>query len=270
MTPELSVVRESNPGASISKIGAGLDSFTPCRMPLESLDYPASDEIHLWHLDLGLLANSLRGALDGHTQTRYPARFTLGQLRFARRFYLRLLLGAYLDLPGKSVRINRSVRGKPVLDASRHHEQLQFSLAKSEDRVLVGFSTRCSLGVDLEPAGRRPHDSLGVARRYFSESESAALRAMPSERVDDAFLRTWACKEAVVKASGEGIANQLCRFTVETDPARPVRVLDFDGEDAGDWSLALLQPEPGFLGAVAARCAGLRFKASRLLPASAD
>ena len=70
----------------------------------------------------------------------------------------------------------------------------------------------------------------------------------------------------VVKASGEGIANQLCRFTVETDADRPARVLDFDGEVAADWSLALLRPEARFLGAVAARSPGLQMSSRRLLP----
>jgi len=240
--------------------------FAPYHMPLDRLDLPAEGEIHLWFLDLGTLALSLRGALDGHAGAGSPAPFTVGQLRFARRFYLRLLLGAYLDLPGKSIHINRSVRGKPVLDAAEHRESLHFSMAKSEDRLLLGFATSCHVGVDLEPWGRRTRNALGLARRYFSVEESTALAALaPSER-HAAFLRTWACKEAVVKASGEGIANQLCRFTVETDADRPARVLDFDGEVAADWSLALLRPEARFLGAVAARSPGLQMSSRRLLP----
>jgi 4'-phosphopantetheinyl transferase len=90
-----------------------------------------------------------------------------------------------------------------------------------------------------------------VADRYFSASEAEALaRVAPGER-DAAFLRAWACKEAVVKASGLGIANQLCRFTIETDLAAPPTVLDFDGDAAPGWSLALLHPEADFLGALA-------------------
>jgi 4'-phosphopantetheinyl transferase len=242
--------------------------FSPRCIPLDALALPAAGQVHAWFLDLAELARPLRGALDGHVGADDPAPFTPGQLRFARRFYLRLLLGAYLGLPGKSVRINRSNRGKPVLDATVHPESLHFSLAKSEGCLLVGFSTYCHVGVDLEPTGRKAHDALGVARRYFSPAESAALTATPPAERDAAFLRTWACKEAVVKASGEGIANQLCRFTVETDPARPAKVLDFDGAQARDWSLSLLRPDGKFLGAVAARAAGLEIRAFRLLPAA--
>ena len=251
-----------------STAGVKPRDFAPRHIPLDTQELPAPGEAHAWFMNLSELARPLRGALDGHVGVHDAAPFTAGQLRFARRFYLRLLLGAYLGLPGKSVKINRSVRGKPVLDATAHPQVLHFSLAKSGDRLLVGFSTSSHLGVDLEPTHRKAHHALGVARRYFSTAESVALAALAPAELDSAFLRTWACKEAVVKASGEGIANQLCRFTVETHPARPARVLDFDGAPADDWSLSLLCPDSNYLGAVAARAAGLKIFAFRLLPAA--
>jgi len=241
--------------------------FTVRSMPLDRLKPPAVGVADVWYLDLGALARPLRGALDGHVGYDDPAPLTSGQLRFARRFYLRLLLGAYLGLPGKSIRINRSHRGKPSLDASAHQEDLHFSMAKSEDRLLLGFATRCHVGVDLEPVHRRAYDPLGVARRYFSRAEFAALAKLGPAELDAAFLRTWACKEAVVKSSGYGIANQLCRFTVETSLDRPVAMLAADDVPAGDWSLALLRPDEDFLGALAAPAAELRIRAFRLLPA---
>jgi 4'-phosphopantetheinyl transferase len=248
-------------------VAAGPSDFEPRRMPLPGLKLPASGEIHTWHLDLGLLGRSLQIALDGHDDGAEQITLTAGQLRFARNFYLRLLLGAYLGLPGKSVRINRSDRGKPVLDATVHSQDLHFSMAKSEDRLLIGFSFGKHLGVDLELAGRRAKNARALARRYFSEAEAESLMKLAPDDLDMAFLRTWACKEAVVKASGEGIANQLCRFTVETDPAGPAKILEFEDEDAAHWSLALLRPETRFIGAVAIRDEGAKISAFRLLPA---
>lgn len=240
--------------------------FEAMQTPLGRLEMPGAGEIHVWYLDLGRLARSLRVALDGHDDGSGTTSFTSGQLRFARRFFLRLLIGAYLGLPGKSVRINRSDRGKPVLDAGHHSEQLHFSMAKSGDRLLAGFSSTHHLGVDLEPADRRAHNALGVARRYFSRAEAEALSALSGADLDAAFLRTWACKEAVVKASGEGIANQLCRFSVETDPEKQPVVLEFDGSKDSSWFLALMRPEEAFLGAVATRDGKRDIKAFRLLP----
>jgi 4'-phosphopantetheinyl transferase len=247
-----------NDGKSTGNLSDVRD-FESCTIPLPRLEAPLPGEVHLWFLDLGGLTGSLRAALGGEGAV------TLGQLRFSRRFYLRLLLGAYLGLPGKSVQINRSQRGKPVLDASVHDSDIHFSMAKSEDRLLIGFSASSHIGVDLEPVGRRARDPLGVAQRYFSAAEAEALAALPASDVDEAFLRAWACKEAVVKASGLGIANQFARFTVDTDLAHPAVLLEFEDEPAGDWMLALVRPESQFLGAVAIRGTVTGIRAFRLL-----
>jgi 4'-phosphopantetheinyl transferase len=243
----------------------GPSDFSECRIPLQTPEQPSPGEVQLWYLDLSLLGQSLQHALGGSTQ-QHRERLTLAQLRFARRFYLKLLLGALLGIPGKSVRINRGIRGKPVLDQAVHDSDLHFSMAKSGDRLLIGVSNSGLVGVDLEPADRRAQDPLGVARRYFSASEARALEDFAPERMDQAFLRAWACKEAVVKASGEGIANQLCRFSVEIDPDRPPSILEFENGDAAQWSLALVQPEDGFLGAVAVHDDLMAVRAFRLLP----
>lgn len=243
--------------------------FSPRGMPLRTLEPPAAGDIHLWWLRLSELAGTLKAAFDGPGDDSADVQFTPGQMKFARRFYLRLLLGAYLGIPGKDVHIARNRRGKPVLDRSMHHAALHFSMAKSGDRLLLGLSTSHFLGVDLEPASRKAHNALGVASRYFSKTEYGELQKLTGRRLEAAFLRTWACKEAVVKASGLGIANQLCRFTVVTDPALPPAVLEFDGERDPGWWLASLHPEPGYLGAVALAGEVGALTAFRLVPAGA-
>jgi 4'-phosphopantetheinyl transferase len=242
--------------------------FSDCRIPLRHLGLPGPAEVHAWYLDLGKLGQSLQQALDQPDASVAPKKLTLGQLRFARYFYLRLLIGGYLGIPGKSVSINRSERGKPVLDNTVHDSNLHFSIAKSDDRLLIGFSTSGLVGVDLEPSNRRAHKPVSVAWRYFSAGEARILETMAADRIDEAFLRAWACKEAVVKASGQGIANQLCRFTVEMDPDRQPGILEFEGEDASEWSLAVVRPEPDYLGAIATHHGHMAIRAYRLLPFS--
>ncbi len=247
---------------------AGARDFTSRTIPLDRQTPPSPGEVHLWFLDLGRLSGSLKSALGGGSAKGEPV--SGGQLLIARRFYLRLLLGAYLGLPGKSVKINRRDRGKPVLDASVHPEELHFSMAKSEGRLLIGLSGSSHIGVDLEPRNRRARNAMGVAQRYFSPEEASALSALGPDRLDPAFLRVWACKEAVVKASGMGIANQFARFTVDPVVSNPAAVLDFDGQGPGDWSLALVEPADGFLGAVAVEDRLSTLRTCQLLPAAAQ
>lgn len=232
--------------------------FVSRSLPLDGLELPGPGLAHLWFLDLDRLASPISTTGE---------KLTPRQERTSRRFYLRLLLGAYLGIPGKDVTISRLVRGKPVLDASVHGKVLDFSSAGSNGCCLIGITSQGQIGVDLEAEGRRAHRPMGLVHRYFSPAEKEALDPVPPESIDARFIHTWSCKEAVVKAAGLGIANQLCRFTVEVDPAKRPAVLHMEGDEPGNWQLAVVRPRPGFLGAVAMRHASLRLEGYHLVPA---
>ena len=68
-------------------------------MPFARLALPGEKELHLWYLHLGQLGGALQHALAGDTPATGEVKPGARQLRFARRFYLRLLLGAYLAYP---------------------------------------------------------------------------------------------------------------------------------------------------------------------------
>jgi len=230
-------------------------SFSPRQLPLRDLDKPRGEAVHLWHLDFGQLSNPLGG-----DQGSGMADLSVFQRNAVRRFYLRLLLGAYLDIPGKDLKITRRLKGRPELDSVQSKGQLNFSVARSRDCYLVGISSGATIGVDLEIAERRSGKPLSLAKRYFSEAETGALSKLEGDSLHHSFMHTWACKEAVVKASGLGIANQLCRFSVQVDPDRPPAVLDMLDDDPAAWRLAVMQPAPGAIAAVAVRQPELRLR----------
>jgi len=242
-------------------MGASKDTWRFRRqfLPLDDMQIPPPGEVHLWFLDLTRLATPL-GAPELGVVLR-PR-----QSRSTRRFYLRLLLGAYLGLPGKDVKISRINKGKPVLDARRHPQTLHFSSAASTNSCLIGVTSEGPLGVDLELAERTTLKPRALARRYFSVAEQRVLDGIAEADIHRAFIHSWACKEAVVKAAGLGIANQLCRFTVNVDPGQPPALLDLEGDDAAAWKLAVLRPDPACLAAVALRQPVLRIQGFKLLP----
>jgi 4'-phosphopantetheinyl transferase len=226
----------------------GPDSFSPRQLPLRQLQKPQGEDVHLWHLDFNQLSNPLKS--EAGVQSTDLSVF---QHRATRRFYLRLLLGAYLGLPGKDIRITRRIKGRPELELAQSNGELDFSVARSDGCYLIGISGGATIGVDLERAARRSGKPLALARRYFSEHETAALAALDEEKLQRAFMHTWACKEAIVKASGMGIANQLCRFTVDVNPDTPPVVLDMPDDDHTAWKLAVAEPAPGAIAVVAVR-----------------
>lgn len=101
---------------------------------------------------------------------------------------------------------------------------------------------------------------MALARRYFSEQEISLLSTFAEEELHRAFMHTWACKEAIVKASGMGIANQLCRFTVDVNPDNPPAVLEMQDDDPKAWKLAIAEPVPGAIAAIAVRQHAVRLE----------
>jgi 4'-phosphopantetheinyl transferase len=237
----------------------GPDSFSPRQLPLRQLEKPQGDGVHLWHLDLNRLSNPL----NQETGTK-PRELSEFQHRATRRFYLRLLLGAYLGLPGKDVHIARRIKGRPELDSAQSRRELDFSVARSNDCYLIGISSGACIGVDLEIAARRSGRPLALARRYFSKSETVALSTLGEDELHRAFMHTWSCKEAIVKANGLGIANQLYRFTVDVNPDNPPSVLDMSDDDCSAWKLAVTEPVSGAIAVVAVRQQGIRLEGFNL------
>jgi len=230
----------------------GPDSFGPRQLPLRQLEKPQGDVVHLWHLDFNKLSNPLNpvaGALASD--------LSVVQQRSIRRFYLRLLLGAYLGVPGKDIHITRRIKGRPELDKVQSGGKLDFSVARSNGCYLIGISSGAAIGVDLEIAARRAGKPLALAKRYFSAEETEALSALGGEQLQRAFMHTWACNEAIVKASGVGIANQLDRFIVDTNPDNPPAVLQMLDDDHSAWRLAMARPTDDAIAAVAVRQQGI-------------
>lgn len=239
--------------------------FQPQHLPLGELTLPRAPLIHLWYLDLGDLWQSLSSALGDETAEKQDSEdMTVAQLRFARRFYLRMLLGAYLGVAGKDVSLVRGDRGKPVLDRAEHGDALHFSLSKSGHRLLIGISGANEIGVDLELINRKPRNTATLARRFFTQEEASSIIALDGAARDAAFIRTWACKEAVAKASGHGIANRFSRFALHAaEDCPPSVTFDEDHPDQG-WQLALLRPERDYLAAVAVLQPSLQVEAFRI------
>ena len=250
-------------------------------------------EIHVWRVPLEGTPDAVDGRSADAERLLSPderdraARFALPHLRsrwVAARTALRTILGSYLDRPPASLAFAIGARGKPSLEGPLH-----FNLAHSGDLALVAVTSAAPIGVDLEQV-RPVREAEAIARRFFSPDECADLAAVSHPDRDYAFLSCWTRKEALLKASGEGLALPLDRFRVSVIPGAPARLLSVAGDEtaARAWWLAHLDPAPGFVGAVAlagewdrelsvlgfrfsvARPVGLRFCRSRQPRTSTD
>ena len=103
-----------------------------------------------------------------------------------------------------------------------------------------------------------------MAERCFANGELGWWRALPEQRREPAFFDLWSCKEAFVKATGEGIALGLEACVV--DLSGPPRLLSIPpGFGAADeWRLTALDLGEGYASAVCYRGAPRRLRLVRM------
>lgn len=136
----------------------------------------------------------------------------------ARRIFLRETLAGRLGMAPREVALVCSATGKPELRDSGH--VLWFSQSSTPERSVVVLSDFGPVGVDIEAVDRPlPHHEM--SRRLFSSEEHQrvqAARSEPESRLE--FLRIWTAREAVVKLTGQGMADGLDRWETQRDPSR--------------------------------------------------
>ncbi|HQW06646.1 MAG: 4'-phosphopantetheinyl transferase superfamily protein [Flavobacteriales bacterium] len=130
---------------------------------------------------------------------RFPAdreRFLLGHGA------LRVVLSQRSHSDAAALRFDRGTYGKPVVAGSRIH----FNLSDTKDAIAIAVGGTHELGVDLETTDRKV-DHVAVGEHYFTIEERASIS--DSNDGKRRFLEFWTRKEAVLKASGVGIMDDL-------------------------------------------------------------
>ncbi|WP_227869884.1 4'-phosphopantetheinyl transferase family protein [Streptomyces otsuchiensis] len=123
------------------------------------------------------------------------------------------------------------------------------SLSRSGPAWLAAAAEGVSVGVDIER--RRAHYPAGLLTAVLSGPERAHVAAAPAGDRAREFARCWARKEAVVKASGVGVATDLRR--VDTRPGHAAPHVQHAGSPCGtdSWVVRDLPAATGHVAAVA-------------------
>lgn len=96
-----------------------------------------------------------------------------------------------------------------------------FSISHSDRGVLIAVAEGPGIGADIEVAPYRAFTAGPLLRRMCAPAEHARLSAMaPAERRRHA-VALWTAKEAAVKATGRGLADDFRTFAIEPAPLPP-------------------------------------------------
>ncbi|AFY51094.1 phosphopantetheine--protein transferase [Nostoc sp. PCC 7524] len=216
------------------------------------------DEVHVWQIHLNRTESQLEdlaATLSDDELTR-ANRFYFPEHRqrfIAGRGILRSILGNYLGIAPEKIKFDYEPRGKPILAEGLQHSGLLFNLSHSDNLALCAVNYTRPIGIDLEYL-RGISDIEALAKRFFLPSEYDVVRSLPDEQKQKTFFRYWTCKEAYLKATGDGI-SQLEQIEIALTPTETARLLKLPA-----WSLVELVPDNNYVAALAVAGCGWQLK----------
>ena len=98
----------------------------------------------------------------------------------------------------------KGIRGKPGLDPHSDFHDLSFSLSHADQVVSVGIVRNHSIGIDLVKTDPG-YPFNDITEYLFTPTEKECIERIAPERRYLLFFGIWALKEAVVKATGDGV-----------------------------------------------------------------
>jgi 4'-phosphopantetheinyl transferase len=232
----------------------------------------ADNEIHVCATTLSVPPEALArfAATLSPDETERAGKFKFEKHRnryIAGRGALRNILAQYLHANAADLRFIQLENGKPALAENFAKAGIHFNLAHSENLALIAVTQLGMVGVDVEYV--RPIKEMdALVARFFSPRENDAFQKIPDNEKPAAFFNLWTRKEALLKATGEGITRSLSLVEVSFLAGEPARLLAISGDaaKAAQWSLRDLSPATGFTGAVAIQTRDVEVQCWKRLP----
>lgn len=142
------------------------------------------------------------------------------------RALVRRIAGALAGIPPTEVELLAEPSGKPRIG----HSHLEVSISHSGGWVACAFSPSGRIGVDVEVAETgRPVAVAELAPVVLAAGERAFLEALPEAARANAFLDLWRRKEAVLKATGHGLARDPAGLSMLCPDGRLAQHVEADG-----------------------------------------
>lgn len=218
----------------------------------------AENEAQVWCASLEKPADIVAGfsALLSPDEQARAARFHFERHRnhfIVGRGLLRTIIGSYLGVEPEQIEFSYGPQGKPALMKVAPGKNLQFNVSHSEDQAVYIFSWNRLVGIDIEFKREMP-DQDDFAKKFFSPAESALIASLAGDQKRNAFFKLWTCKEAILKASGDGLTKPIEAAEISIlDGGQAVKLAAIDGDrqQASGWHLELFEPVVSYQAALA-------------------
>jgi len=230
--------------------------------PTWTSSWPAGRPVSVWRLRLDALGGDPEAVLrpltvpSEHDRARRYAFAADRHRHLAGRALVRLVASRRQDCTPDALSLTEGPHGKPRLEAPpADAPRLHFNIGHTGPVVVVAFSRHQPVGIDVEPQDRTV-DTPSLAERVLTASERDRWRSRPVSCRQAAFLHLWTCKEAFLKATGEGLRRAPTTVECIVDGATVVGLRDApdasapSSVSAGEWSVRPFSAGDGILGAI--------------------
>lgn len=215
-------------------------------------------DVHVWRISVARAGRSPGALLEvlSADERERASRFAVEKPRIqyiVGRAALRTILAAYSNRLPHTLCFTYERYGKPVLANAP-----SFNVSHSEDAVVIAVTQGREIGVDVERC-REDFELEELAANCFCASEIDGVRRTGAEQRARIFFFYWTSKEAVMKASGDGLQLPLKDVCVAADGGAAVAEVTLRrGACTERWFAYRLDVGSDFAAAVAARSSDLR------------
>ena len=157
------------------------------------------------------------------------------------RALLRIILSLVVNVLAEDIVLDYGPHGKPYLKDS----DLYFNVSHSSEMLVVAVSGKC-VGVDIESLDRKV-DFNQIMSKFFNLSEINDWKSCSAQMLLERFLLGWTRKEAVLKATGDGITG-IRDLIVPFDQNKSVEEANYKGDI---WYLHNFAKIPGHIVSIA-------------------
>jgi 4'-phosphopantetheinyl transferase len=161
-----------------------------------------------------------------------------------RRYYLRLLLSKLVSKSPRDLIFDSTGNKKPTLLGQ------EFNTSHSGQYAVIAIGTK-PVGIDIEKIDHT-FQFEDIVSRYFSSEEQMYLKA---RNTSHDFFHLWTRKEAMLKATGEGLVNNLHNLNCV-----PYQVL----RNGLLYQLTTFGPEAGYVMSIASESAASKIQYRRI------
>jgi 4'-phosphopantetheinyl transferase len=196
------------------------------------VNWKLGNEVHVWKFpvlpaDYSILSDSEKIIVKRFRLEDDRDRYVIG------RKSLRLLLSKYLSVNPSDIQIIAERGQKPYIKSP--DSAIRFNISHSGEWVIIAFAQN-ELGVDIEKIDSA-FDYTNLLPEHFSLEEQ--LFVSRSENPVSAFYFLWTRKEALTKAAGNGLRENLNRISVLDSDL-------FSGIDSREWKIKSFNLSPHY------------------------